>query len=330
MLTTRFLWSWWSVLANLHPPRAARSSIRAGRATEAVLEEDAVARRQNTRRLVRADRDACEPTGRRIVELGSEFAQPDLVVDVESLLEAAGPGALDQRDTLRGVARLHAGFAIMTVVEDGNRQVRRALHADCRERAEPHQHPAIPGDDENAAVGLRNGQPQADHRRRAHCAPEIEIAIVVGDRRGIPGLRAEAGDEQQIAAIVEQDADRRAAVETLIKSGLVRDHFIHRFAPISRCDSSTARARSPLKAMSSAAATVSAASSGRSTQCTKTSHSSRAAWVRDPIGTCHGLNSAHSPRIVTSIVSGKRQVFVIDSILMQLPTPLDCINRAPR
>src|ERR1700730_4538362 len=119
MLTTRFLWSWWSVLANLHPPRAARSSIRADRATEAVLQEDAVAGRQNTRRLVRADRDACKQTGRRIRELGSEFAQPDLVVDVESLLQAAGPGDLDQRDTLCGVARLRAGFAVMTRVASG-------------------------------------------------------------------------------------------------------------------------------------------------------------------------------------------------------------------
>src|ERR1700736_3034600 len=166
MLTTRFLWSWWSVLANLHPPRAARSSIRADRAAEAVLEEDAVAGRQNTRRFVRADRDACEQTGRRIVDLGSAFAQPDLVVDVESLLEAAGPGDLDQRDTLCGMACLHAGFAIMTVVEDGNRQVRRALHADCREPAQPHQHLTVAGDDENTAVGLRNGQPPAHHRRR--------------------------------------------------------------------------------------------------------------------------------------------------------------------
>jgi hypothetical protein len=42
------------------------------------------------------------------------------------------------------------------------------------------------------------------------------------------------------------------------------------------------------------------------------------------------LPNLHPPRIVTSIVSGKRQVFVIASMLMQLPTPLDCINRAPR
>src|ERR1700730_9000980 len=164
MLTTRFLWSWWSVLANLHPPRAARSSIRADRAAEAVLEEDAVAGRQNTRRVVRADRDACEQTGRRIVDLGSAFAQPDLVVDVESLLEAAGPGDLDQRDTLCGMACLHAGFAVMIVVGDGHRQGRRALHADCRERAEPHQHLAITGDDEDTAVGPGNRQPEPDHR----------------------------------------------------------------------------------------------------------------------------------------------------------------------
>ena len=41
-----------------------------------------------------------------------------------------------------------------------------------------------------------------------------------------------------------------------------------------------------------------------------------------PIGSCHGLNSPHSPRIVTSIRSGRRQVWFSASMLMQLPTPL--------
>ena len=48
------------------------------------------------------------------------------------------------------------------------------------------------------------------------------------------------------------------------------------------------------------------------------------------IGTCQGLNSAHSPRIVTSIRSGNRPITGSDSILMQLPTPLDCIRRTLR
>ena len=52
--------------------------------------------------------------------------------------------------------------------------------------------------------------------------------------------------------------------------------------------------------------------------------------VLDPIGTCHGLNSPHSPRIVTSVRNGKRKIWVSENMLMQLPTPLDCINSTPR
>ncbi len=50
----------------------------------------------------------------------------------------------------------------------------------------------------------------------------------------------------------------------------------------------------------------------------------------EPIGTCQGLNSSHSPRIVTSISIGKRQARISDSMLTQLPTPLDCISSAER
>ena len=97
-------------------------------------------------------------------------------------------------------------------------------------------------------------QAEPDHCRRAHRTPEIEVPVVVADRRGIPSGRAEPGDEQQVTAIFEQGAHRGTTVESV----LVRDHFTHRFAPSNRRDSSTTTARSPLKAMSSAAATVSA------------------------------------------------------------------------
>ena len=89
-------------------------------------------------------------------------------------------------------------------------------------------------------------------------------------------------------------------------------------------------ASSPLKAMSSAAATVSAGVFRPLDAVDQHIAQLERRLRRDPIGTCHGLNSAHSPRIVTSMTSGKRQVFVSDSMLMQLPTPLDCISSAPR
>ena len=56
----------------------------------------------------------------------------------------------------------------------------------------------------------------------------------------------------------------------------------------------------------------------------------RASGVAWPMGTCHGLNSPHSPRMVTRARSGKRQVAIRESMLMQLPTPLDCIRSTAR
>src|SRR5215472_18330330 len=54
---------------------------------------------------------------------------------------------------------------------------------------------------------------------------------------------------------------------------------------------------------------------------------SAAIW---PIGTCQGLASPHSPRMVTIISSGKAHTLASDSVLMQFPTPLLCISRTPR
>ena len=48
------------------------------------------------------------------------------------------------------------------------------------------------------------------------------------------------------------------------------------------------------------------------------------------IGTCHGLNSPHSPRIVTSATKGVRHCATSENMLTQLPTPLDCISITPR
>ena len=47
-----------------------------------------------------------------------------------------------------------------------------------------------------------------------------------------------------------------------------------------------------------------------------------------PIGTCQGLNSPHSPRMVTIVKNGNRQLLTRLNILTQLPTPLDCISSA--
>src|SRR5205814_716625 len=96
--------------------------------------------------------------------------------------------------------------------------------------------------------------------------PQIEIAVVVAGRRGVVGGRAEPGDQQQVAAALKQRPHRVTAPKAIGGAGDVAAgaHFTHTLAPSSRCDSSTAVAGPPLKVMSSAAATVSAASSARS------------------------------------------------------------------
>ena len=53
------------------------------------------------------------------------------------------------------------------------------LGGDGGQRAEAHQHLAIAGEHQDAAVGLRQSEAEADHGGAAHRAPEVEI-----ERRG--------------------------------------------------------------------------------------------------------------------------------------------------
>ena len=83
--------------------------------------------------------------------------------------------------------------------------------------------------------------------------------------------------------------------------------------------------------MSAPAPTMSSTSSGSLRPGRSGSRASfRLASVIDPIGTCHGLNSPNSPRMVTRVRQGKPQFFNSENMLMQLPTPLLCISSAAR
>src|SRR5439155_19925193 len=123
----------------------------------------------------------------------------------------------------------------------------------------------------------------------AHGAPEIEVAVVVAERRQVIGGRAEPGHDQQVATVAEQRPDGGTTVQ---------HHSTQRLRPISRWPISTATASSPLKARSAAAATVSAADAASSTRCVMTSQRLRLASVMLPIGTWPGLNSARSLRLL--------------------------------
>ena len=94
---------------------------------------------------------------------------------------------------------------------------------------------AVAGDDQHPPLRLRLREAEPDQRGAAHRAPEIEVGVVVAGGIGIVGRRAEPADDQQVAAIREQRRDRGAPVELV--AGRAAYHF---FAPIRRCDISTA------------------------------------------------------------------------------------------
>src|SRR5262249_37010544 len=159
-------------------------------------------------------------------------------------------------DRAARVARLAAGLAVEPVVEHHDREVRWFLHGDGRERTEPHQRLAVAGDYGDTQIRPRERDPEPDHGGAAHRAPEIEVAVVVADRRDVVGGRAEPRDDDEIVrALGEQGRNGVAALE---------HHFTHTLRPISRCESSSATAWSPPNARSTAPAAMSAASSGRS------------------------------------------------------------------
>src|SRR6185437_7292568 len=207
-------------------------------------------------------------------------------------------------------------------VEDDHREIAGPLDTDGGKAAEPHQHLTVAGDYRHAPLRLRQRDAKPDHRGAAHRAPEIEVAIIVAERGEIPRRRAKAGNNQQIVlAAFEQHCHGGAALQR---------HLVHTLRPINSCDSSTATMRPSPNVCCKARSAVAETSSGLRTRCTCASHSLSTGSTIEPIGTCHGLNSSHSPRIVTSISIGKRQVRISESMLTQLPTPLDCINSTER
>ena len=106
-------------------------------------------------------------------------------------------------------------------------EIARPLDADGGERAQPHQHLAVAGDDRDAPLRLRQRQPEPDHGGAAHGAPEIEIAVVVAGGGEIPGGRAEAGHDQQIVAPVgEQRGHGGAAIELSFGPHLLADQLL--------------------------------------------------------------------------------------------------------
>src|SRR5262249_17829854 len=160
-----------------------------------------------------------------------------------------------------------------------------------------------------------------------HGAPEREIVRMIAGSRDVPVWRAEAGDDEEIGAVAHEFVDDVAAMQKRIRiGGHFRGSSLKVLAPSTRWPIRTATGFQGLKARFAAPCTVEATRSGSSTLLTITPMASSEGRVPCPIGICHGLNSPQSPRMVTIINSGMWQMTGSDSMLMQLPTPLDCSN----
>src|SRR5690606_12169033 len=103
-------------------------------------------------------------------------------------------------------------------------------------------------------------------------------------------------------------------------------YFTHDLRPIRLCDNSMATCSPASKADASPALTSSPTLRGSSARMTVMPISSSACCVALPMGPCQGLNSAYSPRMVTSVRNGNRQLPSSENMLTQLPTPLLCIS----
>ena len=155
---------------------------------------------------------------------------------------------------------------------------------------------------------------------------------MVAGRGDVPGGAAEPGDHQHVAAIGEErlTTSRRRRGKRLAAR---RGPWPSVQSPWRRSRPARSARRPgiwPSNAITPAARTVSSARPprrGDARSCRKARACGRCRW---PMCSCHGLNSPHSPRMVISISSGKRQAWVSESMLMQLPTPLLCIRRTPR
>jgi len=156
-----------------------------------------------------------------------EVLEPRVVGNVKHGIDAAAARHARKADAVVGVAALHARLGVAAVVEDRDREVRRARDADRRKPTQPHQHLAVTGHDEDSPLGLRQREAEPDHRGRAHRAPEIKIAGVIADRGGVPRRRAEPGHEQEAVAVLQQHAHRLAAIQPQLIDSLPVDALTH-------------------------------------------------------------------------------------------------------
>ena len=98
----------------------------------------------------------------------------------------------------------------------------------------------------DAQLWAASAKPKTDHGGASHRAPEIEIQRMIARRRDIIGRRAQAADDQKIAAIAQAVTYNLAPIRAGRASHLPSSR-LHTLRPISRCDSSTATGALPVE-----------------------------------------------------------------------------------
>ena len=226
----------------------------------------AVAGRQHAGRLVGRNRGLHKDRAAAVMHQITDTSGIGHVIDMKRIGESASLRHPDKIDSGRGMARLHAGLAVMPVVQHDDGEILRLLDPDGGKAAEPHQGFAVAGQHRDPARGLRERQAEADHGGAAHRPPEIEIERMIAAGGGIVSRRTEPGDDEQIAPLGQHLFHECAAIERRPIHHRLVHHLVHCLRPISRCDRMMATGRSPLNAMSHPAATTSSTSSGASTR----------------------------------------------------------------
>src|SRR5262249_5478492 len=134
-----------------------------------------------------------------LAQHAAAFAELGVVRNRASALDAGAGGDFFEIDTEARMALLITGLAVMAVVDDKDRQVRRVQDRDRRERADIHQELAVAGRDQHALVGTREGKAQPDHAGAAHRARHrVDMRAVMGQRGDVTRRAGKPRDEQEI------------------------------------------------------------------------------------------------------------------------------------
>src|SRR5712691_3674295 len=194
------------------------------RLTETLFQIGAVARRQSERQGLGLYLHLIEKRAAAAVNARTHRRDLGALAD-NAGFEPARPGGRAKIHTVGGVGLLQAGLAVALVVEDHDGEIGRALYADGGEAPQPHQHLAVSGDDQNAALGLRERKSQSYHARRSHHAPQGKSERMIARSGAVPRWGSEARDDKERAAPLEQRTNDLAAIELCTPQGLSPNDF---------------------------------------------------------------------------------------------------------